>query len=39
VLRASDGRGSVTAVALDLGHQLETLQSGACRIFVNLLSR
>jgi LmbE family N-acetylglucosaminyl deacetylase len=39
ILRAPFGRGSVTAVSLDLGHQLETLHAGACRIFANLLSR
>jgi hypothetical protein len=39
ILRALSGRGYVTAVSLDLGHQLETLHSGACRIIANLLSR
>ncbi len=39
ILRAPSGRGYLTAVSLDFGHQLETLHTGACRIFTNLLSR
>lgn len=38
ILRSPYGSGNVTAVSLDLNHQLQTIHTGACRILANLLS-